>query len=84
MRAKQKSRIFDLIGWVGAGSLLTGFALVSFEVIVPDQLAYQIFNLIGASGLLLVAYKQKTYQFVLINGVWLAVAVVALVRLLFL
>ena len=78
-----KPQILNLIGWIGAGSLLTGFALVSFGAIAPDQLVYQLFNLVGAGGLLVVGPQHKTYQFVLINSVWLAVALVSIVRIFF-
>ncbi len=73
--------IAEIAGWIGAISLLSGYLLISNHIIKSDEPAYHLLNLIGAGGLIVIALTKKLYQSILVNIVWMIVAVAALVGL---
>jgi len=60
----------ELIGWLGAGSLLVGFALNLFNKIQADSNSYLLLNLVGSILLLYNAYMNGAFPFVAVNFVW--------------
>ena len=62
--------LLELIGWVGAGLLLLGFALNLFQKITPHSTSYLLLNLIGSLLLLYNAYVNGAFPFVAVNFVW--------------
>lgn len=60
----------ELIGWIGAGSLLIGFALNLFQKIHADSITYLLLNLVGSLLLLYNAYTNGAFPFVAVNFVW--------------
>ena len=62
--------ILELIGWLGAGSLLLGFALNLFQKIHAESNAYLLLNLVGSMLLLYNAYMNGAFPFVAVNFVW--------------
>ena len=60
----------ELIGWLGAGLLLLGFALNLFRKIDANSNAYLLLNLIGSMLLLYNAYQNGAFPFVAVNFVW--------------
>ena len=70
--------ILDLIGWLGAGSLLLGFVLNVFQKITADSRSYLLLNLIGSLLLLYNAYQNAAYPFVAVNFVWVVFSAIKL------
>ena len=62
--------ILEIIGWLGAGLLLLGFALNLFQKIGPNSASYLLLNLIGSLLLLYNAYQNGAFPFVAVNFVW--------------
>jgi len=62
--------LLELIGWLGAGSLLVGFALNLFQKITANSSTYLLLNLIGSLLLLYNAYMNGAFPFVAVNFVW--------------
>ena len=60
----------ELIGWMGAGLLLLGFALNLFQKITANSTAYLLLNLVGSLLLLYNAYQNGAFPFVAVNFVW--------------
>lgn len=60
----------ELIGWVGAASLLIAFALNISHKISTDSSLYLILNLLGSILLLYNAYQHEAYPFVVVNLIW--------------
>jgi multidrug transporter EmrE-like cation transporter len=58
------------------------YALVSFEVLSSNGLAYQILNGTGALGILIISIKKKAYQPGVLNIIWFIIAVVAIIQIL--
>ncbi len=76
-----KRFIEESIGWYGTVAIVLAFALVSFEVLSPTSLLYQILNGTGALGIVYISFKKKAYQPGVLNSIWAVIAGVAIVRL---
>lgn len=73
--------IDTLLGWYGMGVILVAYTLVSFDILQANSLVYQLMNLTGAFGLLVIALTKKDYQPAILNMVWSIVAIAALIGL---
>ncbi len=72
---------FEVVGWVGTVFILAGYFLLSVGRI-PNGRIYQWFNLVGAIGLLINGAIHGAWPSVILNVVWIAIAVFALIQLL--
>lgn len=68
----------DAFGWYGMCAILLGYALTSFRWIPAGGAVYLILNVTGSAGLLLVSYRKKVWQNVVLNFAWLIIAVVGI------
>lgn len=73
--------IAETAGWIGAACLLSGYVMVSYGIIPPGAPIYHILNIVAACGLITIALVKKLYQSILVNSVWLIVAIIALINL---
>lgn len=73
--------ILELIGWLGAGSLLLGFALNLFQKITAESTSYLLLNLIGSILLLYNAYMNGAFPFVAVNFVWVIFSAFKLIQM---
>lgn len=73
----------DAIGWLGAIASLAAYFSVSFGLLHPRDLSYQLLNLAGAVGLGTICYFRRTYQPFVVNLIWGVIAVLAIVNILF-
>ncbi|MEO9871016.1 CBU_0592 family membrane protein [Ekhidna sp.] len=71
----------ELIGWLGAGLLLLGFALNIFQKIQAESNTYLSLNLIGSLLLLYNAYMNEAFPFVAVNFVWVAFSAFKLIQI---
>jgi hypothetical protein len=74
----------NMLGWYGAFATLTAYLLVSFGVLHPRDLSYQLLNLSGAIGLGAICYFKRTYQPLFVNIIWAAIAFLAIIDIIFL
>lgn len=70
------------IGWYGAIATLAAYFLVSFAILHPRDLSYQVLNLTGAIGLGTICYFKKTYQPLFVNIIWAIIAIIAIIFIL--
>ena len=70
----------ELIGWLGAGLLLLGFALNLFQKIGANSTSYLLLNLVGSLLLLYNAYVNGAFPFVAVNFVWVVFSGIKLVQ----
>ncbi len=70
----------ELIGWLGAGCLLVGFALNLFQKIHADSNIYLLLNLVGSLLLLYNAYMNGAFPFVAVNFVWVIFSALKLLQ----
>lgn len=72
--------LVDVVGWVGAAAILAGYFLFSIGRI-KNGYRYQLINLVGALALFTNALVNHSWPFVILNAVWSATAIFALIQL---
>ena len=75
------STLVECLGWYGTLAIICAYALVSFDILIPGSFLYQFLNASGAIGIVLVSVHKRDYQPAILNMVWTAVAVIAILRL---
>ena len=73
--------LVEVLGWYGLLAVVFAYGGVSLSFVSPSSYVYQFLNLSGAVGLGLVAFVKRAYQNGVLNIVWGAIAVVAIIRL---
>ncbi len=73
----------QLVQLAGAALVLAGFAASQIGWVDTRSAVYQTVNLAGSLLLTAVAVTGRLYGFVLLNGVWAVVSLVALARIIF-
>lgn len=73
----------EFCGWYGMIALIVAYFLVSFSWITGDGMIYQLLNLTGGIGLLIVAASKRVVQSVILNFFWAAIGIIAIARILF-
>ena len=77
-------KIIEIIEWSGVILILLAYIFISFEILTPKNIAYQLLNAVGAIFIMYGAYNKKDYQPVALNLVWLIIAIIAIINVLFL
>ena len=72
--------LIDVLGWLGAASLLSAYAAVSASRLKPNGVVFQCLNLIGAGLLLANSAYHDALPSVAVNAVWIVIGLVALWR----
>lgn len=72
--------VFDIIGWMGSGLVLTAYLLLSMHKIKPGM-TYQLLNLVAAVCLVIALFEKEAWFSVSLNTIWAVIALVAIVRL---
>ncbi len=67
--------LYDIVGYTGAFLILFGFYRTSIGKWTNKSLLYELDNFVGAACLLVYNIHNATYVGVLVNIVWLGVAV---------
>jgi len=73
----------EIVGWCGVGAILLAYFLVSFLIITPTDFVYQILNLTGGLGVVIVSLSKKDYPPAFLNFIWSVIALWALIALAF-
>jgi len=76
-------KFIELFGWYGTVAIVLAYALVSFSVLQPTDITYQILNGTGALGIVLVSFHKQAYQPGVLNIIWTLIAVIAIFKILF-
>lgn len=76
-----QKRIFaEFAGWYGIAAILSAYVLVSFGVLDGTSIIYQVLNLSGAVGVIIVSIVKKVTQTLVLNIVWVGIACVGLAK----
>jgi uncharacterized YccA/Bax inhibitor family protein len=78
----RRSLVAEIAGWYGTIAVLVAYGLLSFNIIASQTLLFQLLNLTGAIGIIIVASYKRVKQVVILNIVWAALALFALVNIL--
>ena len=74
--------VTDVLGWVGALGVLAAYGLLTVGRWESASMRYQGANTVFAALLLVWAISITAWQSALLNGVWAAVGLVGVVRIL--
>jgi uncharacterized membrane protein len=70
-------KFIDIAGWVGVVLILLAYSLNIFGVVESSATLYQALNAVGAIGIIIDGVGKRDIQPVVLNIVWLAIAVIA-------
>ena len=70
--------IAEIVGWAGAVVLLGAYGLLSSGYLPKPNALYHLANAVGAAGLMVNAAAHRSWPPVLVNVVWAAIAIAAL------
>jgi hypothetical protein len=73
--------LIEIVGWIGAGLILLGYALVSSGRIEARSVSFQLMNLLGAAGFVLNSGFHGAWPSTILNVIWIGIAAVSLARL---
>lgn len=76
-----KTRLVELVGWYGTTAILGAYALVSFGIINAESITFQLLNLSGALGIIVISFVRNVKQTIVLNLFWAAIAILALARI---
>ena len=71
-------KLEEIAGWYGTIAILGAYALVSFSYVSASSIIYQLLNLTGALGIVVVSLRKKVYQPAVLNIFWALIALLAL------
>ncbi|HDZ54842.1 MAG TPA: hypothetical protein ENI19_00555 [Candidatus Nealsonbacteria bacterium] len=77
-----KKQIIEIFGWYGAAAIVGAYALVSFSVLESTDLVFQLLNITGAIGIVVVSFYKRAYQPGALNIIWALIALVAILKIL--
>lgn len=73
--------LIEIVGWIGAGLILLGYALVSTGRVEPRSRPFQLMNLFGAAGFVVNSAFHGAWPSAILNVIWIGIAAVSLARL---
>ena len=76
-------KFIELFGWYGMVAIVTAYVLVSFSILPPTGIAYQLLNGTGALGIVLVSFHKRAYQPGVLNIIWTVIAIAAILKIMF-
>jgi hypothetical protein len=77
----KKQLLIELAGWYGAIAIVTAYGLLSAHLLSPGSYAYQLLNLTGALGIIVISVAKKAVPPAVLNIFWALIALLALLHL---
>lgn len=68
----------DIIGWIGALSVLYAYFMVSVGRLRGNSFHFQAANILGALGLAVNTYYNHAYPSTIVNIIWIGIAIYSL------
>jgi hypothetical protein len=78
-----KKYLTEIVGWYGMTAILLAYTLANFRFIAIGSFEYQILNLTGALGIVVISVAKKAKQPAVLNIIWAVVALIAIIGLMF-
>ncbi|RYY65318.1 MAG: hypothetical protein EOO12_07280 [Chitinophagaceae bacterium] len=76
----QRKAVLEAVGWTGAVASLSAFGLNSLNIIGSQSVPYLALNIVGCAFLIRYAFHKKAPASWVLNSIWLAITLVALVK----
>lgn len=80
-QTKTGINLIEIFSWYGVIAIIAAYILVTLSILPAKNLIVIGLNITGSAGVLIDAWKSKNYQPVVINAIWIVVALIALVQL---
>lgn len=77
-----KKLLIEIAGWYGVVAIFGSYALLTLNMMSATSVAYQLLNFTGSIGLILEARVKKDWQLVVLNVIWMFIALIGLVNIL--
>ena len=77
----KKHFLAEVFGWYGMLAVLGMYLASSFGYVQSSSALYQIFNLTGAIGCLIISWLKRVWSVVALNVIWGIIAIVALFKI---
>jgi len=74
-------KLAEIAGWYGAVAIVLAYALVSFQVVPSNGYVFQLLNLTGAAGIIVISATKRVGQSVALNAFWALIAIIALIKI---
>ena len=71
----------EVVGWIGAGLILGGYALLTAGKVTARSPAYQWMNVVGAAGFIVNSGWNGAWPSAALNVVWMGIGMTALWRM---
>ena len=75
------NKFTDISGWYGMIALISAYGLASYGVFSAQSLEFQLLNITGSIGMMIVALSKGVTQAVILNIIWMGLGLVALGQL---
>lgn len=72
--------LVEIVGWIGAGLILLGYALVSSGRIQARSVSFQLMNLLGAAGFVINSGFHGAWPSTILNVIWIGIAAASLAK----
>ena len=72
---------FQIIGWIGMVLIMVAYFLISFDIVTVHNIWFQLLNIVGSFGLVLVAFGRRGWQPMVLNIIWILIAIIAMIRI---
>ncbi len=79
----RKRILINVVGWYGMMAVLTGYFLLSMDILDAGSLFYIFLNASGAGGIIIVAFHNKDYQSGFLNVAWVLISLHSLYKIFF-
>jgi hypothetical protein len=72
--------LIDIIGWLGSALVVFAYAMNMFGRMRADGIPYYLLNIAGSACLIVNTYEHQAIPSAVVNVIWVALAVWAMVR----
>jgi lipid-A-disaccharide synthase-like uncharacterized protein len=73
--------IATVVGWIGMALILIAYFLLTSERVVVKSWIYHTINLLGGAGLIFYTYVNRTVPVMVLNILWVFIAISALIKI---
>ncbi len=73
--------LINLIGWLGAILYIVAYLLLTLNIVLSSSFIYHFLNVLGAIGLSINAFYLRDSPNIIVNLVWLIIAMGAIINL---
>ena len=71
----------EMIGWLGAGTFVIAYFLLSFKILTSDKVPYHIMNATGGILMSVSTYNMHDRPAFFVNIIWMGIAVFSIIRI---